>query len=198
MRLKVSALLLLVGCSGAPVANDTTTSGGGSDSPDGNDALFIRGEGDRPACTAATKGKIVYISETKTLQGCDGAAWSTLDLGGRIVASIFCQGSIPNSSLRVHYSAAVTSSGDVYASGAISTPGEQFSETKLYSAQQNGALTASIIINYDAITPLNGGFWVLSLNRDTLVHTAEYNDVDATGGKSTFVMTPDKCIKNVY
>jgi len=140
----------------------------------------------------------VYISETRELQGCDGATWTPLDLGGRIVASIFCQGDIPNSNLDVAYSAALTSSGDIYVSGSVHSPGQQMSTTSIYSAKQNGATTASVIISFDVAGAVNGGWWKLSLDRQTLVHTAEYNDTDVSGGKSTFTLTPDKCLKNTY
>lgn len=55
-----------------------------------------------------------------------------------------------------------------------------------------------MFITFDLLGAINGGWWQLSLNRTTLVVTIENNDIDAPGGKNTWLMTPDKCVLNRY
>jgi len=55
-----------------------------------------------------------------------------------------------------------------------------------------------VIITLDAAGTANFGWWYVTLNRSTLVTTIEYNDNEVSGGKITWIQTPDKCVVNSY
>lgn len=125
----------------------------------------------------------------------------------RIVASIFCLGVISGvpgaagvvlNGLWVGYSADLTASDDVYASGFLRTPAFQVGSAEFYAANQVGAQTGAVIFTADVATS-NYGFWQISLNRATLVVTAVYTD-DSLGVQSPVVVTfqPDACTAQTW
>ena len=118
--------------------------------------------------------------------------------GGKITASITCTGRIPDSTVSVGYNAVQFMSGAVFASAYVSGPGIEASEAKIYAQSQVGWQTAPIIVVYDVYGTPNYGWWRVSLDRSTLVVTAEYNDNEYPGGKGSWSMTPDKCVVNRY
>jgi hypothetical protein len=90
--------------------------------------------------------------------------------------------------------------------GQSGIPGarELFGSHRLPSAcrllHRSGGAPAPIQVTFDAQSPAKGGWWQLSLNRTTLVVTIEYTDVDLpdVGDKRSWIMTPDKCVANMY
>ncbi len=128
--------------------------------------------------------------------GAEGAAGS----GGetRIVASIFCQGVLENAPLAMTYEAIQFSSGFVFSSAAIRGVLLQVSGATIFDPTQNGWATAPVYMTYDAVGADNAGWWKVSLDRQTLIVTAECNDPDLTGGTRSWFMTPDKCVSNTY
>lgn len=86
----------------------------------------------------------------------------------------------------------------LFASGEVKNFTLSSSGAKFYAPQQTGATTGSVIITLDAFGAATAGWWQLSLNRTTLVHTAQYNDLEMPGGGKTYTMTPDKCVVNNF
>lgn len=116
----------------------------------------------------------------------------------RIVADIHCGAILENTQLAFSYDASQFASGYVFASAAIWGSGWQSSGAKFYSPEQNGWATAPVNVTFDVYGQSTAGWWRFSLNRETLVVTAEYNDAELPNGKDTWTMTPDKCVVNRY
>ncbi len=113
-----------------------------------------------------------------------------------ISASIHCFGNLQGTSVDAGYNAVVMSSGDVFVSASIQDVGFQFSNTAFYSHHQNGVKDGGITIRADEDGVINGGWWNLSLDRDTLVTTVEYND--PIEPFQTWSMASSDCILNDY
>lgn len=104
--------------------------------------------------------------------------------GGRIVSSMYCQGTITGlggaasalNGLKVEYNAVLTSSSDVYAAAHIIDSFSQVSGTTFYAAGEAGAATGAVVVTNDYHSTGNGGFWRISLNRATMVTSIVYTD----------------------
>lgn len=118
--------------------------------------------------------------------------------GGKITGSIGCGGNLEGTSLWFSYTAVQFAAGAVFSSGAIKANDLQVSASAIFAPEQNGWDTAPVQMTLDSAGPVNAGWWRISLNRTTLVVTIDYNDLDVTGGKKTWTMTPDKCVVNKY
>lgn len=135
--------------------------------------------------------------------GQQGPAGPSADAGAgadsfKITRSIGCFGALEGTSLSATYRAALYAGGNVLASAEIRDASIGASFATMYSPTQNGAATASVIVSFDALGTANGGFFVVSLDRASLVTTIVYNDSEATGGSDSWTMTPDKCVANTY
>jgi hypothetical protein len=118
--------------------------------------------------------------------------------GSKITGSIYCRGSLENTTLYFSYNAVQFGSGAVFASAAIKANDIQASGANFYAMAQNGWDAAPVSITFDATMNANAGWWDVRLNRTTLVVTIDYNDTDVMGGKRSWTMTPDKCVVNKY
>lgn len=107
------------------------------------------------------------------------------DGSGRIISTINCQGQITGltgaagtalNGLFVEYTAILTSASDVYATAVVYDDLFQYSATHFYANGQSGADSASVYITADFDASADGGFWRISLNRDTLVTSVRYTD----------------------
>ena len=101
------------------------------------------------------------------------------------------------------YSVAQMAYGDVFASASIRDAYGQTGASAYYSLQQLGFATAPVIFTFDVFGDPNGGFWTVSLNRDTLETTVRYDDIDTSGVEATPVvlewsMMSDACVLNSY
>ena len=54
------------------------------------------------------------------------------------------------------------------------------------------------MFTYDLAAPANGGFWRLELDRETLIVSIIYRDVDFNPNPMTWIQTPDQCIVNDF
>ena len=114
-------------------------------------------------------------------------------LTNKILSSIRCNGDFSTVSslnrtlngktvpsyLIIKYTASVMTNGDVFATANIRDGSASYGNASFYSVQQNGASNASVTFNYDAISPFtNGGWWNITVNRNTGVATARYSDGD--------------------
>lgn len=129
--------------------------------------------------------------------GQDGSAGAGAD-GSKIIRSIGCFGSLEGTTLSCSYTVALTANGTIFASAGVRDPAVGASFANVYSPFQNGATDAAVIVSLDEATPANGGFFRVSLNRETLVTSVIYNDADVAGGTRSWTMTPDKCVSNAY
>lgn len=113
------------------------------------------------------------------------------NVGGKIISTINCDGDINAGpgipfelvGLTVEYNAVLTAGNDVYATANIIDDEFQVSGTAFYASGQSGASKASVLITSDYVGSANGGFWEVSLNRDTLVTSVKYTD-SSLGGAS--------------
>jgi hypothetical protein len=116
----------------------------------------------------------------------------------KIVRSIGCAGGLEGTALSFFYSVALTANGTIFASASVREPQIGASNTSVFSPAQNGSTDAAVLISLDEIPPANGGFFRVSLNRETLVTSIVYNDTDAAGGTRTWTMQPSQCVSNAY
>lgn len=115
-------------------------------------------------------------------QGKDGAPGAP-GASGKIVASIYCEGQISAGGgaasldgLNIEYNAVLTAAGDVYATASVADEYAQYSGTQFYAAGENGSSTGAIYITADFHSGGDGGWWKISLNRNTLVTSVSYTD----------------------
>ncbi|NCN39801.1 hypothetical protein GW916_00995 [bacterium] len=132
--------------------------------------------------------------------GAPGATTSDITAtSGKIVSTINCSGTVSGTGyldlegLGVEYDAVLTSSGDVYATAVVFDEGYQASGTSFYASKQAGAQTGLVLVNADYVGGQNGGIWKVSLNRDTLVTKAIYQDPSVVGGSVEMTFTPSSC-----
>lgn len=206
----VACAALLTACGGSPPTPAPAGSGAnaagdgtprtGTDAPTEVPMNFaVATQSALPACDASRKDALVYVQDSQSLTYCDGAAWKPATIKSapaRIEATIYCTG-VVTGSIWGAYGAAITTAGDVFVTGSVRNGAIEASNSVYYSATQNGALTAAVNVQFDLMGAANSGFWVLSLDRQTLVHTLRYVDSDAVGGEQIWSLTPDKCIKTV-
>ncbi len=104
---------------------------------------------------------------------------------GRIVTTINCAGTISGltgfagtalNGLHLEYDVAVTSSGDVFATANVIDSLKQTSGTSLFAAGQNGAADAVVVVTADYDGGANGGYFDISVNRQTLITSVVYRD----------------------
>ena len=129
---------------------------------------------------------------TNGTNGATGASGTN----NRIVTSIGCSGTISGltsnagtalNGLEVKYTASVTSSGDIFVKGSVSSSSMEIGGSAFYSVNANGASTGPIIFTADYATA-SWGYWNITLNRTTLILTATYTDSTLVG-QSPVVVT---------
>jgi hypothetical protein len=163
---------------------------------------------------------LAYVVSEKQFYGCDGSSWSVITVtangtgtgastttgtssgtasataSNAIKASLYCTGNFTAqnglnlSGLSMYYWSTTNASGDTWASAAISGASFQIGNSNFYAAAQNGAATAAVNFVYDVVAPADGGYWTISVNRNTSVASATYNDADVAGGAVTWTFPP--------
>lgn len=184
-------LLLVVGCSSADIPK---TSSVGKDGLNG--ANGTTGE----SGSAGAKGEKGDTGETgpQGPPGPGGPSGSGVD-GSKITSSIFCNGFLEGQpGYLFSYNAVMFQNNNVFVNATIADSVFETSATKLYAPSQNGWSNATVSMQHDAAPPANAGWWMLSLDRQTLVVTVVYNDADLVNGGLGWTMTPDHCILNTY
>jgi hypothetical protein len=132
---------------------------------------------------------------TNGLNGTNGANGTA----NKVASSIHCGGQLASTSLWFTYDVDVFSNGDVFVHGAIRDDRWEIGTTSYYAATQVGAATASIIFVDDELGANNVGYWIIALNRTSLVTTITYNDPDLGGtGTQAWTMAPADCVVNTY
>lgn len=155
-----------------------------------------------PACTAENQDWLVYVADEKKLKACLAGAWTDVETAApaaveptRITSSIHCGGPLEGTPIWFSYSVAQLNSGDVFAEGSVRDGYWQVGSSNFYAATQNGAVTASVLFQYDLQGMATAGFWTLSLDRATLITTIDYQDAE---GPMAWTMTPDACQVQEY
>lgn len=167
-------------------------------------SLFLDAKADLPACGEANQRQLVYVADESKFYACKEVEWVEVSIKGepgtsnKIKSSIGCGGQMEGTNYYFLYTASLLTSGDLFVSAAIKSTYIQSSASAFYASTQNGATNGAVSINYDLVGGLNAGYWVVSLDRATLVVTVEYNDGDVSGSKQTWTMAPDKCVVNDY
>ena len=106
--------------------------------------------------------------------------------------------SLENTPIWFQYDAYQFANGVIFASASMRDRFSQSSGVQFFHPSQVGWATAPVFITFDVAGTANGGFFKLFLDRDTLVVTIEYTDLDLTGGGATWTMQPTSCIVNRY
>ena len=188
-------------------------------------SMLVNTLAELPPCSPAEEGWLIYVTEEQAFKVCKLATWLDVAIKGkdgvngvngqngkdgadgkdgkdgvdnRIVSSISCNGQLASTSIWVTYNVSLMASGDVFAYAATQNNTQQIGASVYYSGQQNGAATAAVTFTDDYEATPVASWWHITLDRDTLVVTADYNNVDLPGGKNTWTMTPDKCVVNTY
>jgi len=169
----LSAIILsIAACGGSP----GTTGPTGPEGPEG------------PPGTNGTNGT----------DGVNGEAGAPGTNGDVITSSIGCSGTLGTTSFTFQYNADQFANGDVFSEGYVAGPSIGTSGSALYAPTQNGYQTANIQFVMDIVSPMDGGWWTIGLNRSTLVTTITYHDVDLTAGTASWTMLPSQCVVNNY
>ena len=148
---------------------------------------------------ALTAGLLVTLATT----GCKGDRGDAGPAGGgRVVATIYCNGDVISSvaalnGLGVEYNAVVTAGGDVYATASIIDDVEQTSGTSFYASAEAGVSGASVNVTADYVGTGNGGLWTITLNRNTLITSVVYDDINLPAPFS-MNFTASACTKRVF
>jgi hypothetical protein len=154
------------------------------------------GADDEPChISESSAGQVLSCGDEQIVFPQDGG---TAQAEWKIRASIGCYGLLQDTQLDFAYQAAVLTSGDLFASGAIAAPWGQVGASQYYAASQVGAGTGAVIFAYDVAGAASGGWWELSLNRQSLVTTITYRDSDLSGGRMDWTMNPASCTVNQY
>ena len=134
---------------------------------------------------------------TSTQYVCNGTAGSD---GIKPSASLYCGAQLEGTTYYFTYNAMVFSDSSVYAYGGIYGGSYQIGASTFYDSSQTGALTGTVIFQYDVSGSANGGYWSIYINRSTLAATIDYNDSDVTGGKLTWSLnsSSNNCVLNSY
>jgi hypothetical protein len=132
---------------------------------------------------------------------CDDGYGVTIHDGrtNEMLESFFCEGGLENTNLVASYDAVLFSNGDIWTTGSVSDPSRQSSASNFWDPSQNGyadAATGSIVFDFEG--PANGGYFVISLDRTTLVSVVTYHDTDLPNDSEIWTMPPDKCVHNFY
>ena len=188
------------GCDGAAIQVVSGVDANGNSTLEGEEI-----SGTELICEPNTSGddcSLEDIDGVKVLT-CGGTSAVVLEEPNRIVASITCVGMLEGEDFSFDYSVAQLAYGDVFASASVRDIYGQTGASAYFSLQQVGFETAPVIFSFDVYGDPDGGYWTISLDRDTLETTVQYDDVDTSGLEATpvtlqWVMMSDSCILNSY
>jgi len=98
------------------------------------------------------------------------------------------------------YKVCLFASGDIWSSGTLYGTDFGLSSSSFYAVQQVGSQTAPVFINLDKAGNNNGGYWIMSLDRKTLVQYITYRDQDISNPESSieWYMESSNCIVNNF
>lgn len=132
---------------------------------------------------------------------CDDGYGVTIHDGrtNEMIESFFCDGQLEGTLLLVTYDAVLFSNGDIWTTGSVSDASRQSSSSAFWDPSQNGYVDAATQpIVFDFTGPADGGYFVIALDRTTLVNVVTYKDQDLLNDSQVWTMSPDKCVHNFY
>ena len=137
----------------------------------------------------------------KTEYVCNGAPGTsggkgdtgTAGTDNRIKYTHLCNALLENTSYYYRYRVRQFVNEDIFIQGEIYGVSYEVADSIMYSKLQNGWTTAPIYINYDVSGSANYGYFVISLNRSTMVTTIVYTDSDVSGGSTTWSQPSSDC-----
>jgi hypothetical protein len=137
----------------------------------------------------------------KTEYVCNGAPGATGATGAtgaagtdnKIKYTHYCNALLQNTAFYYRYRVYQFVNEDIFIQGEIYGTSYEVADSIMYSKLQTGWDTAPIYINYDVQSTANFGFFVISLNRSTMVTTIVYTDSDVTGGALTWSQPSSDC-----
>ena len=132
-------------------------------------------------------------------KGDTGSTGSKGDTGSagtdnKIKYTHYCNALLQNTALYYRYRVYQFVNEDIFIQGEIYGVSYEVADSIMYSKLQNGWTTAPIYINYDVSGSANYGYFVISLNRSTMVTTIVYTDSDVSGGSTTWVEPSSDCV----
>jgi len=183
--------LLLTGCG----AQGSSKGGAGSSGPGPagptGDAGAAGAKGDAGAAGAAGAAGTAGTAGVAGAAGKDGT-------DNHVVGSTYCSGQLGTSGLYESYDLVAMATGDIFVSGSVHGSALESGGSSFYSSKQTGATTGSVVFTQDDQGAANGGFWNMTFSKATGLLTVVYTDVDAAGGKTTFVQPQGECKATTY
>jgi len=128
----------------------------------------------------------------KTEYVCNGTD-GTAGTDNKIKYTHYCNALLDNTTLYYRYRVSQFVNEDIFIQGEIYGAAYEVADAIMYSKLQNGWDTAPIFINYDVSGSANYGYFVISLNRSTMVTTIVYTDSDVSGGSDTWTQPSSDC-----
>ena len=125
----------------------------------------------------------------KTEYVCHGTAGTD----NKIKYTHYCNALLQNTALYFRYRVYQFVNEDIFIQGEIYGVSYEVADSIMYSKLQNGWTTAPIYINYDVSGTANFGYFVISLNRSTMVTTIVYTDSDVSGGSTSWSQPSSDC-----
>lgn len=119
-------------------------------------------------------------------------------IDNHIIANIRCTGLLQSTTIYFTYESSVMASGDVWAKGSIYNGAFEVGASTFYAGGQVGAGTAAVLFQADVAGTSNGGYWLMSLDRTTVVTTIVYTDNEVSDGSDSWTMQPSACVVNTY
>ena len=134
-------------------------------------------------------------SGSKGDKGSTGSKGDTGSAGtdNKIKYTHYCNALLQNTALYYRYRVYQFVNEDIFIQGEIYGVSYEVADSIMYSKLQNGWTTAPIYINYDVSGSANSGYFVISLNRSTMVTTIVYTDSDVSGGSTTWSQPSSDC-----
>lgn len=115
-----------------------------------------------------------------------------------IVSTTYCADTIPELHVLVDYGVVEFANGNVFANGSISDANGEASNAMYYSPAESGYDSAQIVALLDEVPPSDGGYWIVTMDRTTLVVTATYHDADIDAGVMSWAFPAEHCTRNTY
>jgi hypothetical protein len=119
-----------------------------------------------------------------------------------IIERFYCGGALERTSpphLKFSYEAVLFSSGDLFVTATVGGTGDWATGTSFYAPEQDGYKIAAVTVP-DVDGSIDGGGFIVSLARDTLVTVINYyfDSSTVTTPTNTWTMQPGACVHNFY
>lgn len=203
----VGRALLIASFTTACAGSDGKNGAAGSDGADGS-SCHVEDNHDGTATISCDDGSEATVSNGMDGEpGKDGAPGTDGAAGApgadaettAITESILCTGTLENTALGFSYNAVLFGgSGDLFVAASVNSPLNSASDTKFFAPSQVGYATATVSFRFDQDGTADGGWFSLSLDRETLVVHIDYRASDPGDVTDAWTMDPAACVHNDY